>query len=278
MATKMLKNVQKTAQQMVTNKYVLYTVLCLSIINILGFLITNNFVGLAVFALIGLLVSYFTKNMTTILLVTLGVSSFLHISRMTVEAMTNKKDASTKKSKKDKKIKEGMTDDFEDAAPVDNDDNKQHTCDICGESFEKKELLNKHMKDDHGKDDHGKDDHENDSDDEDNDSGNESDDKELKQDKPVTMKKKKNTLNHQATIQESYNNIHGILGNKNFQKMTKDTKKLLEQQNKLTESLNTMAPILENAQSMLSNFDMKQMGGMLDSLNLGPASGKKKKN
>ena len=271
MSTKMMKNIQKTAQQMVTNKYVLYTVLCLSIINVLGFLITNNFVGLAVFSLIGLLVSYFTKNMTTILLVTLAVSSVLHISRMTVEAMTNKKDASTKKSKKskkDKKIKEGMADDFEDAALVDNDDNNQHTCDICGESFEKKEHLNKHMKDDH----------ENDSHDEDNDSDNESDDKELKQDKPVTMKKKKNTLNHQATIQESYNNIHGILGNKNFQKMTKDTKKLLEQQNKLTESLNTMAPILQNAQSMLSNFDMKQMGGMLDSLNLGPASGKKKKN
>ena len=246
MSTKMLKNVQKTVQQMVTNKYVLYTVLCLSIINVLGFLITNNFVGLAVFALIGLLVSYFTKNMTTILLVTLAVSSVLHISRMTVEAMTNKKDVSTKKSKKskkDKKIKEGMADDFEDAAPVDENDDDEN-------------------KDQHHADEESDDD----------------DDKELKQDKPVTMKKKKNTLNHQATIQESYNNIHGILGNKNFQKMTKDTKKLLEQQNKLTESLNTMAPILENAQSMLSNFDMKQMGGMLDSLNLGPANGKKKKN
>lgn len=241
MSTKMMKNIQKTAQQMVTNKYVLYTVLCLSIINVLGFLITNNFVGLAVFSLIGLLVSYFTKNMTTILLVTLAVSSVLHISRMTVEAMTNKKD---------KETKEGMTDDFEDAGPVDDDDEdedeQQHHAMVTNDEEEKEETDDK--------------------------------DKELKQDKPVTMKKKKNTLNHQATIQESYNNIHSILGNKNFQKMTKDTKKLLEQQNKLTESLNTMAPILQNAQSMLSNFDMKQMGGMLDSLNLGPASGKKKKN
>lgn len=246
MSTKMMKNIQKTAQQMVTNKYVLYTVLCLSIINVLGFLITNNFVGLAVFSLIGLLVSYFTKNMTTILLVTLAVSSVLHISRMTVEAMTNKKD---------KETKEGMTDDFEDAGPADDEDED-----------EDEQQHHAMMKNDKDSDDKEEKEETNDK------------NKELKQDKPVTMKKKKNTLNHQATIQESYNNIHGILGNKNFQKMTKDTKKLLEQQNKLTESLNTMAPILQNAQSMLSNFDMKQMGGMLDSLNLGPPSGKKKKN
>ena len=92
------------------------------------------------------------------------------------------------------------------------------------------------------------------------------------------MKKGKNALNHQATVQESYNNIHSILGNKNFKKMTKDTNKLLEQQNKLTESLNNMAPILKSAESMLGKFDMEKMTGMLDSLNLGAGAGKKKKN
>ena len=96
-------------------------------------------------------------------------------------------------------------------------------------------------------------------------------------DEPV-MKKSKNALNHQATIQESYSNIHSILGNKNFKKMTKDTNKLLEQQNKLTESLNNMGPILKSAESMLGNFDMEKMTGMLGSLNLGASAGKKKKN
>lgn len=227
MASKMLKTVKKTAQEIVTNKYVLYTVLCLAIVNVLGFLVTNNFIGLAVFALIGLLVSYFTKNMTIIILVTLAASSVLHISRMTVEAMTNQK-------KKKKTTKEGMENDFEDAAPVKHEDN---------------------------------------SDDEESD---DEDHHEVKGDEPAM--KKKHKLNHQATVQESYNNIHSVLGNKNFKKMTKDTSKLLEQQTKLTESLNNMAPILKNAESMLNQFDLESMSGMLDSLNLGPASGKKKKN
>jgi hypothetical protein len=216
MANKFLKKASKTAKEMTTNKYVLYTVLCFSIINILTFLITNNFIGLALFALIGLLTSYFTKNMTIILSVTLALSSILHISRVTVEAMTNKKKS-------------------EDEEPSKED--------------------------------------EPDSEDEDDD---EDDDEEIKGDEPPM--KKKHKLNHQATVQESYNNIHSILGSKKFKKMTDDTSKLLDQQNKLTESLNNMAPILKNAESMLGKFDMEQMSGMLDSLNLGPSSGKKKKN
>ena len=79
------------------------------------------------------------------------------------------------------------------------------------------------------------------------------------------MKNKKNGgLNHQKTVQEAYGNIHKVLGNKNFKKMTADTNQLLAQQNKLTESLNNMAPILKSAESMLNKFDMEQMTGMLD--------------
>ena len=234
MSGKVLKTVKKTAKEIVTNKYVLYTVLCLAILNVLAFLATNNFISLAIFALIGVLASYFTKNMTVILLITLVASSFIHISKTTVEAMTNKK---KKKSKK-----ESMENNLDHAAPVDSDSDD-----------EAEEL----------------------SDDEDHD--HDHDHKHHMEDAPV-KKHNKSKLNHQETVQESYNNIHSILGNKNFKRMTADTNKLLEQQNKLTESLNTMAPILKSAESMLGQFDMEKMTGMLDSLNLGAGAGKKKKN
>ena len=241
MNNKMMKTVKKTVKEMVTNKYVLYTVLCLAIVNVLGFLITNNFIGLAVFALIGLLTSYFTKNMTVILLVTLAASSVLHISRMTVEAMTNKSDK--KKNKKSGADADGADD--TDADGVDDTDAD-------------------------GADD-------TDSVDDDVDDDADMKDTDDMNDEPV-MKKKKHKLNHQETVQASYDNVHSILGNKNFKKMTEDTSKLLEQQNKLTESLNNMAPILQNAESMLNKFDLGQMTNMMESLNLGPSSGKKKKN
>ena len=98
----------------------------------------------------------------------------------------------------------------------------------------------------------------------------------VEDDAPMT-KGKQHKLNHQATAEESYSNIHGILGSKNFKKMTQDTKKLLDQQTKLTESLNNMAPILKNAESVLGKFDMEKMTGMLDSLNLS-VGGKEKLN
>lgn len=233
MNNKMMKTVKKTVKEMVTNKYVLYTVLCLAIVNILGFLITNNFIGLAVFALIGLLTSYFTKNMTVILLVTLAASSVLHISRMTVEAMTNKSD-------KKKNKKSGADADGADDTDADGADDTDSVDDDVDDDADMKDTDDMN-------------------------------------DEPV-MKKKKHKLNHQETVQASYDNVHSILGNKNFKKMTEDTSKLLEQQNKLTESLNNMAPILQNAESMLNKFDLGQMTNMMESLNLGPSSGKKKKN
>ena len=226
MSTKVMKTVTKTAKEMMTNKYVLYTLLLLAIINVLAFLTTNNFISLAIFCLVGLLTTYFTKNMSVVLLISLVVSSFLHISKTTVEKMTNKKDGEQSHNDDDEE-------DHDSTADVDADEedevDEEGTVKVKGH---------------------------------------------LEKDSPMT-KNKKHKLNHQATVQESYKNIHGLLGSKNFKKMTKDTNKLLEQQNKLTESLNNMAPILKNAESMLGKFDMEKMTGMLDSLNLGANSKKK---
>lgn len=227
MVGRMMKTVKKTTKEMVTNKYVLYIVLCFAIINVLGFLITNNFIGLTVFALIGLLTSYFTKNMVIVISVTLVASSILHISRVKVEAMTNKK-----KKAAPKKKDEIDEDALEKKSPDDEEDEDEDHLDI-------------------------------DTDDE------EGEDEEDEVDEPPM--KKKNKLNHQATVQGAYNNVHGILGSKNFKQMTNDTAKLMQQQKGLTESLNNMAPILENAQNMLKGF-----GGFgMDKLN-NLVGGKKK--
>ena len=66
-----------------------------------------------------------------------------------------------------------------------------------------------------------------------------------------TAGEKKGGINHQKTVEDSYNNIHSILGNKNFQKMTTDTTKLLDQQNSLVESLKSMTPIMNQERQFL---------------------------
>ena len=52
---------------LLTNKYVLYSLLLVSIINILGYIETNNFDALALVLIVGYITSYFTKNMIIIL-------------------------------------------------------------------------------------------------------------------------------------------------------------------------------------------------------------------
>jgi len=220
LAKQMKKTVMKTTKEVVTNKYVLYVVLFIALTNVLAYLGTSNYIGLAIFSLIGLLTSYFTKNMTIILLVTIVVSSFIHISRRTVEGMKNKE------SKKDKVkgVEEDEINDGESAEVSDEDEDEN--------------------------------------------------DEPSNDDMPVMPKGSK--VNHQKTVEESYKNLHSILGNDNFKKMTKDTSKLLEQQNKLTDSLNTMAPLLESAQGMLKGFDMDKINSMMNSLGAAVPQEKKK--
>ena len=220
LAKQMKKTVMKTTKEVVTNKYVLYVVLFIALTNVLAYLGTSNYIGLAIFSLIGLLTSYFTKNMTIILLVTIVVSSFIHISRRTVDGMKNKE---SKKSKV-KGVEEDEINDGESAEVSDEDEDEN--------------------------------------------------DEPSNDDMPVMPKGSK--VNHQKTVEESYKNLHSILGNDNFKKMTKDTSKLLEQQNKLTDSLNTMAPLLESAQGMLKGFDMDKINSMMNSLGAAVPQEKKK--
>lgn len=215
----MKKTALKTTKDVVTNKYVLYVVLFIAFMNVLAYLATSNFIGLTLFCLIGFLTTYFTKNMVIVLLVAIIVSSFLHISRRTVEGMKNK---GSKKSKK--KVK--AADEYEPDEPAPTDDEENDNTD-------------------------------------DN-------------DKPVMTKGAK--INHQKTVEESYKNLHNILGNENFQQMTKDTKQLMKQQEQLTKSLEGMAPLLKSAQGMLKGLDLDKMNKMMSSFDLAGLKDKVKKN
>lgn len=110
------KTLEKTTKKVVTNKYVLYVVFGITFLNVLAYLGAKNYVGLAIFAIIGLLASYFTQNMTIILVVTIVASSLLHVSRKTVEHMTNKK--SNKEEDEEESDGENDGEDEDSDAPV----------------------------------------------------------------------------------------------------------------------------------------------------------------
>jgi hypothetical protein len=125
---KAVKNVSAngSGRSVLYNKYVLYAVFGVCIINILSWLFSGDMLHVAVFLLIGYLTSNFSKNMIVVLVIALVVSNLLKSGiRIAVEGMTNKESATTeskegvknnkkdKESIKNKKDKEGLTDKYE---------------------------------------------------------------------------------------------------------------------------------------------------------------------
>ena len=66
---------KKLFEKLITNKYVLYAVLLASVMNVVGLIQFQNWNVLALVVVVGLLLGWFTKNMTLILGLTLALST-----------------------------------------------------------------------------------------------------------------------------------------------------------------------------------------------------------
>lgn len=66
---------KKLFEKLITNKYVLYAVLLASVMNVVGLIQFQNWNVLALVIVVGLLLGWFTKNMTLILGLTLALST-----------------------------------------------------------------------------------------------------------------------------------------------------------------------------------------------------------
>ena len=65
--------------KIVSNKYVLYIVLVLAIINAVSLLNERDYDSLLLLSIVGLLSSYFTKNMVVVLVLAMSVANFNYI-------------------------------------------------------------------------------------------------------------------------------------------------------------------------------------------------------
>ena len=82
------------------NKYVLYVLLVVAIVNVLGYLAIQDYNSLALFVVIGLLSSYFSKNMAVNLLSAIVVTSFVAVNDKVLEGFKEGKDGDKKDDKK----------------------------------------------------------------------------------------------------------------------------------------------------------------------------------
>ena len=97
----------KTVNKVLTNKYVLYVVLFLAITNVLGYLMVKDFESLALFISLGLITSYFSKNMIIIMGVAMFGTNVVFASNKIREGFQEGLKHKTEESEKDIK-KESM--------------------------------------------------------------------------------------------------------------------------------------------------------------------------
>lgn len=229
-------------EKFLSNKTLLNIVVGVSFLNIIGFVMFNQTIAIVYFILIGLLTSFFSKNMvivllTPLLLVNLFVlgSNKSYYSREGLE--TNKNDTSEATTTTPKNVKNPprsssrSTDQGLPITPLDSiQDNVQNTssegADV-DESFE-------------------------------------------------VGRAKKNSqgynIDYASTVEDAYDELNKILGSDGIKRLTSDTQNLMKQQLQLAESMKSMqpliagmAPIMQQAQGLLQGMgDNGNLGNLAD--------------
>jgi len=230
-------------QDLLKNKYVLYAVLFLAITNVLGYLTVHDYRSLAMFASIGVLSTYFSKNM----IVNLGVAMIftnVFFANNLLEGLKNKDDSEDDDDKDTKQPAEGSNQDVDVKETMKNakKGKKMKKTREGLKTCPKGEVLQagKCIKSSTEKFSQHK--------------------IPSSQPAPATEAEEDEELgeriDYAATLEQAYDNLQNMLGSKGMSGLTNDTQKLIAQQKSLMGTLNNMAPLLNTAKDTLSGFNM----------------------
>jgi len=218
------------------NKYVLYVVLLLAITNVLGFLQRRDFESLTIFVAIGVLSTYFSKNMVVNLIVAIVGSNVVRGSGLVREGLT------VKKGKEKTKERKQSADEV--AAELDEDCGGDGNI-KCANGLTCDKITNKCK----------------------NRSG--FGQRNVPSSKPASVNPASESeedeaigkrIDYAATLEQAYDNLEKMLGSDGLKGLTNETKQLVGQQQNLMKTLNNMAPVLNNAKETLGNLNLPDMG------------------
>ena len=239
------------APAILKNKYVLYILLVLAIINVLGYVALQDYDSLALFVAVGVLSTYFSKNMAVNLLLSIAVTSLIAVNKRVVEGMKNKEEddeEEEKPKKKAKKVKKGKKEGMggtycDNTSECDTGETCSGNRCVTRSNFQNNVPPSSPASIDE-------------------------DDDEAVGDR----------IDYAATMEQAYDNLQTMLGDDGIKSITSKTKKLVNQQKDLMKTLNSMAPVLNTAKETLSGMDLPnigEMGNLLKKLNGGAPDLKK---
>ena len=235
--------IPKSFSKMLENKYVLYFVLVVTLINLLGYMMLGNFNAIIFFILAAFLTSNFSKNMIVVLSVPLILTSVFMVGKAVKEGFEEMKPIDERIKDIDKEIKEKqdkMNTIINEGVNTDDDKKmlKELRDDIDNLNKKKEKMLaEKNEKKDEKPDD-------------------------KTAEKMSTMYKKENRIDYASTVEDAYDDLNKILGGNGIKQLTDDTQNLMKQQMQLADAMKSMTPLMEQAQSLLKGFDMKSLSSL----------------
>ena len=222
------------ASKILTNKYVLYFVVFLAVTNVFGYLVMNKLNAVIFFALVGMVTSFFSKNMIVILIISMIATNVLMSNKNMREGLEN---AITQPSKPQPQPTQPQPQPqpTQPTQPKTNNSNISLPIDINNMD------LNKNT---------------------------DSSTDPIGDISPMTMNKKTNKngsasrIDYASTLEEAYDNLDKILEGDGIKNLTNDTQNLMAKQQELFQTMQTMTPMLNQAKQMLEGFDMKSLQGL----------------
>ena len=227
------------------NRYVMYAVLVIALLNIIGYLAAKNMDAVLFFILVGMLTTYFSRNMIIVLVICIVATNFYIGATRVIyggsskEGLENKDDAADDVDEHDgpepmrekntgmKEKKEPNTGMKEKKEP--NTGMKEPNTKMkpkAGMQNLKPASL-----------------HESDDDDgEDSDDGGHA----------KISASKGNRVDYAQTLGQAYDNLQNIIGDEGVQGLTEQTKGLMTQQKVLMDNMKDMEPLLKSAQGFMS--------------------------
>jgi hypothetical protein len=239
------------------NKFVLYGSLFIVLLSILRYLANQNTNAVVLMALIGLIMSYFSKNMIIVLLtafVTVFVFEMIGAPGVT-EGMNTKKDDTTKDDDATNEDEDDATKEEDDATKKDDKtttskkNNEKDATSKEGNTAlhtvkskkEKQGMAKMSPANYNGKEDED-DDH-------------------------ATSGKSANRIDYASTLEEAYDNIENIIGDEGVRGLTDQTKSLMNQQKQLMQNMKDMGPLLKSAEGFMEQITGNGgIGGITDML------------
>jgi len=232
---------------MLENKYVLYFVLVVTLVNLLGYMMLGNFNAIIFFILAAFLTANFSKNMIVVLSIPLILTSVFMVGKAVKEGFEEMKpiDERIKDINKEIKEKQDKVDELIKAG-INTDDDKKKLKDLNNEIDDLNKKKEKLLTEKNEK----KDDKKSDKKDE------------TPTEKMSTMYKKENRIDYASTVEDAYDDLNKILGGNGIKQLTDDTQNLMKQQLQLADAMKSMTPLMEQAQNLLQGFDMKSLSSL----------------